>query len=83
MITKTDFLKITVQNPNFDLIHVVSKIKIADLGRIDNTRLIEKEAKKEFFEYFKTKLDLEKKIMHWYTQFHPKTFEALVIVMKK
>ena len=72
-----------VNNPNFDLVYVVSEISNRDTKLIDCSRLIEKEVKKGFLARFNIELNLSNKKIHWYTQKNPTVFEALVIVMIK
>lgn len=78
-----DYSILEVNNPNFDLIYVVSKITSKNLNLIDCSRLIESETKKGFLDRFNTELNLSNKQIHWYTQKNPKVFEALVVVMIK
>lgn len=84
MITfKTSFSLLEVNNPNFDLVYVVSEISNRNTKLIDCSRLIEREVKKGFSDRFKVELNLSSKETHWYTQKNPTVFEALVIVMTK
>jgi hypothetical protein len=85
MKIKTNYLKLEVNNPNFELIHVISRINIIENQSrlIDYSKKIEVETKKKFLEDYKDRIDLSQKELLWYTQFHPKCYEALVIIMAK
>jgi hypothetical protein len=79
----TNYSLLEVNNPNFDLVYIVSEITNRNTKLIDCTRLIEKEVKKGFLDRFNIELNLSNKKIHWYTQKNPTVFEALVIVMTK
>lgn len=79
----TNYSLLEVNNPNFDLVYVVSEISSRNSKLIDCSRLIEKEIKKGFLARFNIELNLSNKKIHWYTQKNPKVFEALVVVMTK
>lgn len=79
----TNYSLLEVNNPNFDLVYVVSEISSRNVKFIDCSRLIEKKLKKDFLDRFNIELNLSNKEIHWYTQKNPTVFEALVIVMVK
>lgn len=79
----TNYSILEVNNPNFDLVYIVSEISNRDTKLIDCTRLIEKEIKKGFLARYSVELNLKNKKVYWYTQKNPTAFEALVIVMLK
>lgn len=78
---ETNYTRIEVNNPGFALIHVVSKILSHDTKKLDCRSLVEKRTKQAFSMRFTTELNLPAKATHWYTQFNPENFEALVVVM--
>lgn len=79
----TNYSLLEVNNPNFDLVYVVSEISSRNTKLIDCSRLIEKRVRKDFLDKFNIELNLPDKEIHWYTQKNLKVFEALVIVMTK
>lgn len=78
---ETKYTRIEVHNPKFALIHVVSRILSRDTKKLDCRSLVEKRTRQAFSTRFTTELNLPGRETHWYTQFNPENFEALVVVM--
>ncbi len=78
---ETNYTRIEINNPKFALIHVVSKILSRDTKKLDCRSIVEKRTRQAFSTRFATELNLTSKQTHWYTQFNPENFEALVVIM--
>ncbi len=78
---KTDYTRIQVNNPRFQLIYVISKIVSRDTRKLDCRNEVEKQTRQDFLTRYTAELNLRGKKIHWYTQFNPKNFEALIVVM--
>lgn len=78
-----DFSILEVNNPNFELIYVVSKITKNGINQIDCSKYIEKETRKNFITKYNNELKLVEKDIYWFTRKNLKSLEALVVLVIK